>query len=741
MLAGGFGEFAHDLTGVGTFERPSNALRVTSQEGWSRWRFTLWEFEQLSSVRPGDLIVAAAGQHEALLDTESGEHAGMQACYISKPLRDHVNPYTVEGSWARFREPTPDLPPVVLTEQALHHLRISRRPAVGAVLSINGANGILTGILREGALRNLACGEGVFLRLEDSRHFSPDARDLSSRTQWLSLWVMDGGNRMAASSEIRSILERTLLLRSTERLNFVPGWRASIGRSRQVWLMFVLLSTAVALFAVLTAINSYLLVGAILTAREREIGIAVALGGTTWAIARGQIALLVPLLFAGLLLGAMLTNIPLLANTVTPVLGSFGSRRLSTAAAIATLSCVLVVISSVIAVRRRVSAPNLLQHLHQVTMASGGSRNRRLLAITQLAICALMITMTVGITLSVRALFAVSPNFDAATVILLEPIRRARDTVEVSHRQIEAQLSNTSGLRYFSHLRTAPFSGAMNVVPVFSSTRGATAQYNEVGAQIVRALGLTLHSGRDLASSDEVTDSKVALLSRSAAVFLFGSPHAVGQSISIGPVRLPHAVVGVFEDPKFNTLRENDALHVWVPRPLGADQTLVLRAFPIHTQELIQSVMSKPIGYRVAPMSTMLNQWLRGGVVVRDCLALACAIVLLSSLVTVYTYASEEILRYRPVAALLASLGARAHSIVFFVGRRVHRDVLVGAMIGSAAALVLARFLPQLIFGVGDFEWIALTVGAMITIGVFLLILPRLINVTRIDYSLLSDLR
>lgn len=752
-LTAGVGEFVRDLAGLTGADSPMVSVEVTSPEGLRRWRFSGPEFEGVRDLPlRADITTAAVGSDEAIVSAGASEPAYTRACYLSSRLHERVfagraaaglQPIQPMQPMQPIRGASDATPSVLVTELLARQLSAGPPVQPGAVVAVNGRDAIVAGVTRQGDLAHVGCSAGVVAALEDLSYFSPRARELSAPgTQWLSIWMMSPtGQRVVAWDAARRALESGLALHGGDRLSLVSGLRASMGRSRQILFIVLLLGSAVAVFSILAAVNCYLLMSSILGAREREVAITVALGSGMTRLLLSHLSLLMPLVAAGLCVGLGVSTLPIVRGGVlfNPAmqLGLSGTVRPLTAGVVGIGVCLLVAVSSLLAVRRQLSLGTLIVRLNKIAPESRKNPRQRLLMVAELAVCATAITATLAITLSMRALFGRSPNFDVAGVVLIEPV--ARPGLAIDPQRIQSRLDALSVSHQASHLRVSPFSGTMNFVPIRAEGKGATAQFNEVGHGIVRALGVTLHAGRDFEPHDEVEERRVTLISRSAAMTLFGTLSVLGRTIRVDDAA--HEIVGVFEDPKFNTLREGDTLHAWVPRRLTGQQTIVARTGGPQRDALLKHLHGFADEYRIRTMSQVLQEWQAPALSLRTCLLIACGLVLVSALITVFACASEEIRRQQRVAALLAALGARAYDIALFIGVRIYKDIVIGVAGGVAIGYTILQFLPALTFGVERFAWIAAAVCALVVIGFAVTLVPRLIGATRPNYSLLSDLR
>lgn len=181
-------------------------------------------------------------------------------------------------------------------------------------------------------------------------------------------------------------------------------------------------------------------------------------------------------------------------------------------------------------------------------------------------------------------------------------------------------------------------------------------------------------------------------------------------------------IVGVVADAQVNRLGEIDPYYLYVP---GGGGALLVRS-RIGFAETASSVRAAVRSLdptqvvTVLPLAATLGWWrgvsatvttLAGGL---GLLALALASV---GVFGVVSYAVTG--RYREIGVRMA-LGATARSVLAMVLRQTMRPVVVGAVIGIAAAGALSRILASVLFGVSTTDPVGLGGGAVLVAGVAL---------------------
>ena len=174
-------------------------------------------------------------------------------------------------------------------------------------------------------------------------------------------------------------------------------------------------------------------------------------------------------------------------------------------------------------------------------------------------------------------------------------------------------------------------------------------------------------------------------------------------------------------DAQVTTLGEIDPYYVYVP---GGEKLLVksrsdfgATASSIHR---IVRALDPTLVVRVLPLEANLG-WLRGVSATVATLGAGLGVLaLVLASVGIYGVVSYSVTRrYREIGIRMA-LGASARNVLGMILRQTMRPVVVGAVIGVAAASALSRLLSSVLFGVSPADPVGLGGAALLVLGVAL---------------------
>ncbi len=241
-----------------------------------------------------------------------------------------------------------------------------------------------------------------------------------------------------------------------------------------------------------------------------------------------------------------------------------------------------------------------------------------------------------------------------------------------------------------------------------------------VARRYFETMSTPLLRGRDFDPRDERPDSStatnalgVAIINESMARKYFGNGDALGRRFSFsGNAGRKFEIVGVVKDAKYSSLREPapptfyvyslDDVRDW-------DMTFVVRSVqPAAIIERLRMAVRETDSAlqmrSVITMDEVVNQSLRrerivaslGGFFSLTALALAC--------LGVYGTVSFMVAQRTREIGLRVALGAQPHDLLSLVVSSGLRLATIGSVIGLVGALVVARLVSRLLYGVGPMD-------------------------------------
>ena len=251
----------------------------------------------------------------------------------------------------------------------------------------------------------------------------------------------------------------------------------------------------------------------------------------------------------------------------------------------------------------------------------------------------------------------------------------------------------------------------------------ANARFNQVSAGFFATLDIPLLAGREFTSADVAGASKVAVVNEAFARKFGLGDEAVGKWMAVGGEELDIQIVGLVRDAKYSEVKDDVPPLFFTPWRqnegtgglafyvrTAIDPAQVVRAIP-------GVVASLDPNLPIDELKTMPQQVRENVFLDRMISTLSAAFALLATLLAavglygVLAYSVER--RTREVGVRMA-LGANALSVQRMVLAQVGRMLLIGGVIGAAAALAIGRTAASLLFGLQGHDPVVLATAAIV---------------------------
>ena len=534
---------------------------------------------------------------------------------------------------------------------------------------------------------------------------------------------------------------------ATEYADSNEGWGVRVvaaheqlvGAARPALLV---LMGAVGFLLLIVCANMANLLLARLAGRRREIAVRGALGASRWALARPVLAESVILAVVGGALGAALAIGGLRLLTTLPegqlprmdqitVDGAVLAFTMGLSVAVALLFGLLPALQA--------SRSGLREQLTESTGATGGFAARRMLSGLVVVEVALALVLLVGAGLMGRSfsrLLEVNPGFDPSNVVAARVNLPASKYPEQFQRTqffdaVVARLRGAPGVESASAASHLPMQsvGVTNVLPF--TVEGQPPPENEDPRSDVRlvtdgffeTMRIPLLSGRFLDTRDTAESTRTAVINETMARRYFPDSDPVGQVIEN-----PHGraeVVGVVADVRYQGLDSEPRKQIYEPLsqsrvgtmavfarterdPLGFAGTLQSEIWavdaeqPIYDLSTLDQVLARAVF--LPRLSSALLSWFAYG-------ALLLAVL---GIYGVLSYAVGQ--RTREIGLRMA-LGAEVRQTLGLV---VGDSLLLiggGVAAGLVAAVLLARSMAGILFGVSPFDLPTFATAAVLLVG------------------------
>jgi putative ABC transport system permease protein len=492
--------------------------------------------------------------------------------------------------------------------------------------------------------------------------------------------------------------------------------------------LWLLLGLA-ALVLVIASANLANLLLARASAREKEMGMRMAIGASRWRLIRQLLAESLLLAGIGAFLGALLARslsqvlVASLSTQNNPLFVDLGTdwRVLGFTIGLAVVTCVLFGLAPAIGATN-VSPGVVLKESGRGT-TDGRSRFglRRILVVSQIA---LSLTLLVGALLFARSLGKLA-SVDAGFQrdgILVTDIDFTSLNLPTERRipfanELLDRLRAIPGVESAAISKIVPLSGngeAHDILPGVSDMpedKITSTAFNRVSPGFFKTLRTPLIAGRDFDEHDVAGAPLVAIVNETFARKFMKDKNPIGALLRVrrmSKISGPYQIVGLVKDTKYMDLRETAQDILYTPvaqldRP-DADAPILIRSnAPVSV--LISSVKSVASGVNpnMDVSFEVFRQMIEEGLL-RDRLMARLSgffggLAVLLAVIGLYGVISYMVARRRNEIGIRMSLGAGRGSIIALVLRESLLLLAIGLTVGIGLALVVSQAAASLLFG------------------------------------------
>jgi predicted permease len=350
---------------------------------------------------------------------------------------------------------------------------------------------------------------------------------------------------------------------------------------------------------------------------------------------------------------------------------------------------------------------------------------------------------------SVSKLYAIGPGVDTthvAVVDIVMPESFSLAEKRATLHDLVADLSTIPGVTAAASTERLPLRGSGDTsglsIPGAPADARPTTNFRLVSPGYFRAMGIPLRQGRALdptpADAADASAERQVVVNEAFVKAFFPDREPIGQLI--GGMNRPDRIVGVVGDVAEQRLTEKrpparyylaDDLD-W----LAEGQTLVLRTAPsvdpgsllAEARRLISKARPNVAIRELGTMQRVLDRAIGPAREVMTLLSLLSGLGLVLGAVGVYGVLSQFVARRAREWSIRTALGLTPWQLIRQVLR--HGSALVGSGIvaGTLGALVFARLLSSLLYGVAATDPLALTGAAMalLAVGLLATLIPAL---------------
>jgi len=554
------------------------------------------------------------------------------------------------------------------------------------------------------------------------------------------------------------------------------GWGATVLPLREqlvgdVRPALLVLLGAVAFVLLIACANVANLVLAKTLSRKKEIAVRTALGASRATVLRQILVETLILSIAGGALGLFLARfgITLIEKFLADQLPSsveiaLDAQVLAFTVFLALFAGILAGLLPAVRFTRTDVCEALKQGQSRGSSDSSGNKTRSLLVVSEVALSLLLL---IGAGLMLRTLLQLSsvrPGFDPNNVLTAAlPVPQARFSTPAAQirfcDQILQQLRATPGVLSAGLIDSLPLDGGGSHQPVAMEGQPVVpmADQPEIDVRVIspgylQSMRIPLLRGRNLNDADVAGRPAVVLVSESVAKRFWPNENPVGKHVTL--TFFPDAVrqvVGVVGDVKQDSLDQSRPVEtlywpfsqVSVPpseswRSFGMSLAVRTGADPASAISAVTSAVHRvdpemPVVHAVT-MENLLSTSLSPQRFNLLLLGAFAALALILAAVGIYGVLSYTVRRRVREIGIRMALGASHSDVLRMVVIDGMQPILLGVVLGLAAALALSRVVASLIFGVRATDPLTFAAVALLLVAVgFLATILPAYRATRVE--------
>ena len=504
----------------------------------------------------------------------------------------------------------------------------------------------------------------------------------------------------------------------------------------QLWVLL----GATGLVLLITCANLANLLLARATAREREIGVRLAIGASRRRIVRQMLSESLLIAVLGAAGGAALAS--WMSGSLVAFISTENSRLFldlapdwrvfGFIAGLAVFACLLFGLSPALKATGADPGKAIQSGGRSSTDSHERFALRRGLVVVQVALSMVLIVGALLFGRSLRNLTTVDPGFRTDGILSVsvdlrrasvDPAARAQAYEQIMHR-----VRAVAGVAQAAESFIVPLSGSgwNQNIRLDGQEKEGNVNFNRVGPDFFKAMGTTLIAGRPFGTADRLGTAETVIVNQSFANKYFDGANPVGRTFQLvadaGEPQPHFQIVGLVQDTKYYDLREAFAPTGYFPAAqetdVGPFLDLVVRSdmtLASLTPTLTRTIREVAPGATVA-YSTM-STYVRDSMVTERLMASLSAflglLAMLIATIGLYGVMSYMVSRRKVEIGIRMALGADPGSVVRMVLGESSVLLLAGVVIGVGLAIAASRWAASLLYGLEPWDPTSIAMGVV----------------------------
>ncbi len=485
-------------------------------------------------------------------------------------------------------------------------------------------------------------------------------------------------------------------------------------------------------------------------ARQREIGIRLALGASRWRLIRQLLTESVMLaIFGGVLGLAMAAWTTDIFSAVVPVLPYSLALNFTPDATVIAFTFGVALVTGIIfglAPAWQSSKTDVVPVLKGEPITIGQlSRRftlRNLLVVSQIALSLVVLVCGGLFVKSLQNAKAIDPGFkpDHTMAMTVTPglLGYEAERGQQFYRQFADRVAHLPGVQSASFVELMPLGDSSNstgpIVPdgqaVPPPGEGMSAMVNTVAPRYFETLQIPLVSGRDFSEFDRSDTQRVAIINETMAARLWPNENPLGKRFRVARADGAYReVVGIAKDGKYRNLNERPRpmMYLALAQSYETAMTLLVRTtsedrnLVAGIRQELNALDAKMPLYGIKTMDEHLTYALWGARMGAWLAMLFGSLALLLAAMGIYAVIAFSVSQRTKEIGIRMALGAGRRDVLKLILYQGFKLIGVGVGAGLLIAVGVTRVLSGLLFGVGTFDPIVFGSITILLIGIGLL--------------------